>query len=164
MEAEAANRSKDVFLATFSHEVRTPLNAMLGWATILRKKQCTQAEVQEGIEVIERNCRAQAQLMDDALEMSRIISGKLRLDIKPCDLASVIYAAIDVVRAAANAKNIELSARINPDVCSSCCSSCCDAMRIQQVVWNLLSTKSCFPTFSTVSAKPRAAPGKTSVA
>jgi CheY-like chemotaxis protein len=135
MEAEAANRSKDIFLATFSHEVRTPLNAMLGWATILRKKQCTQAEVQEGIEVIERNCRAQAQLMDDALEMSRIISGKLRLDIKPCDLASVIYAAIDVVRAAANAKNIELSARINPDVCSSCC----DAMRIQQVVWNLLA-------------------------
>ena len=108
---------------------------MLGWATILRKKQCTQAEVQEGIEVIERNCRAQAQLMDDALEMSRIISGKLRLDIKPCDLASVIYAAIDVVRAAANAKNIELSARINPDVCSSSC----DAMRMQQVVWNLLA-------------------------
>ena len=135
MEAEAANRSKDIFLATLSHEVRTPLNAMLGWATILRKKQCTQAEVREGIEVIERNCRAQAQLMDDALEVSRIISGKLRLDIKPCDLASVIYAAIDVVRAAADAKEIELSAIIDPDVSSFSC----DDVRMQQVVWNLLS-------------------------
>ena len=73
------------------------MNATLGWATILRKKQCTQAEVREGIEVIERNCRAQAQLMDDAVEVSRIISGKLRSEIKPCDLASVIYAAIDEV-------------------------------------------------------------------
>jgi hypothetical protein len=135
MEAEAANRSKDVFLATLSHEVRTPLNAMLGWATILRKKQCTQAEIWEGIEVIERNCRAQAQLMNDALEVSRIISGKLRLEIKPCDLASVIYAAIDVVRAAADAKNIELSADIDPDVTSFSC----DDVRMQRVVWNLLS-------------------------
>ncbi|HEY3653666.1 MAG TPA: ATP-binding protein [Steroidobacteraceae bacterium] len=135
MEAEAANRSKDVFLAMLSHEVRTPLSAMLGWATILRKKQCTQAEMQEGIKVIERNCRAQAQLMDDALEVSRIISGKLRLDIKPCDLASVIYAAIDVVRVAADAKSIELSADINPDVISFSC----DNLRMQQVVWNLLT-------------------------
>lgn len=135
MAAEAANRSKDVFLATLSHEVRTPLSAMLGWATILRKKQCTQEEVREGIEVIERNCKAQAQLMDDALEMSRIISGKLRLDIRPCDLASVIYAAIDVVRPAADAKNIELSAEINPGVSASSC----DGMRMQQVVWNLLA-------------------------
>jgi signal transduction histidine kinase/ActR/RegA family two-component response regulator len=135
LEAEAANRSKDLFLATLSHEVRTPLNAMLGWATILRKKQCTQAEVREGIEVIERNCRAQAQLLDDALEMSRIISGQLRLDIRPCDLTSVIYAAIDVVRPAADAKNIELSAEINPDVSSFSC----DDMRMQQVVWNLLA-------------------------
>ena len=135
MEAEAANRSKDLFLATLSHEVRTPLNAMLGWATILRKKQCTQAEVREGIEVIERNCRAQAQLLDDALEMSRIISGQLRLDIRPCDLTSVIYAAIDVVRPAADAKNIELRAEINSDFSSSSC----DDMRMQQVVWNLLA-------------------------
>ncbi len=133
--AENANRSKDIFLATLSHEVRTPLNAMLGWATILRKKACSAAEVREGVEVIERNCKAQAQLMDDALEMSRIISGKLRLDIKPCDLASVIYAAIDVVRAAADAKNITLNADIDPDASSSCC----DDMRIQQVVWNLLA-------------------------
>jgi PAS domain S-box-containing protein len=135
MAAEAANRSKDIFLATLSHEVRTPLNAMLGWATILRKKPCTEAEVREGIEVIERNCRAQAQLLDDALEMSRIISGKLRLDIKPCDLTSVIYAALDVVRAAADAKAIHLSAEIDPDVSATSC----DDMRIQQVIWNLLS-------------------------
>jgi signal transduction histidine kinase/ActR/RegA family two-component response regulator len=135
MEAEAANRSKDDFLATLSHEVRTPLNAMLGWATILRKKDCTQEEVGEGLEVIERNCRAQLQLIDDVLEVSRIISGKLRLDVKPCDLASVIYAALDVVRPAADAKNIELLADIDPRASSTSC----DDVRMQQVVWNLLS-------------------------
>ena len=133
--AEAANRSKDIFLATLSHEVRTPLNAMLGWATILRKRPCTEAEIREGIEVIERNCRAQAQLMDDALEMSRVISGKLRLDVKLCDLTSVIYAALDVVRAAADAKKIDLRAAINPDVSATYC----DDVRMQQVVWNLLA-------------------------
>jgi PAS domain S-box-containing protein len=134
-EAEEANRSKDIFLATLSHEVRTPLNAMLGWATILRNKQCTEQEVREGAEVIERNCRAQAQLIDDVLEVSRIVSGKLRLEIKPCDLASVIYAAIDVVRPAADAKRINVTAAIDPGAGPSSC----DDVRIQQVVWNLLS-------------------------
>src|ERR1700691_5596992 len=135
MEAEEANRSKDIFLATLSHEVRTPLNAMLGWATILRKKQCTEQEVREGAEVIARNCRAQAQLLDDVLEVSRIVSGKLRLEVKPCELASVIHAAIEVVRPAANAKQINLTAAIEP----SASPSVCDDVRIQQVVWNLLS-------------------------
>ena len=134
-EAEEANRSKDIFLATLSHEVRTPLNAMLGWATILRKKQCTEEEVREGAEVIERNCRAQAQLIEDVLEVSRIVTGKLRLEVKPCDLATVIYAAIDVVRPAANAKQIKITAAIDPDASPSVC----DDVRIQQVVWNLLS-------------------------
>ena len=135
MEAEAANRSKDVFLAMFSHEARTPLSAMLGWATILRKKQCTPAEIQQGIEIIERNCRAQAQLMDDALDVSRIISGKLVMDVKLCDLASIAHAAIDVVRAAADAKDVEIIPEISPSIGSISC----DHVRMQQVIWNLLS-------------------------
>jgi PAS domain S-box-containing protein len=135
MEAEEANRAKDIFLATLSHEVRTPLNAMLGWATILQKKQCTEQEVREGAEVIARNCRAQAQLLEDVLEVSRIVSGKMRLEVKPCDLASVIHAAIEVVRPAANAKQITVTTAIDPGAGSSVC----DEVRIQQVVWNLLS-------------------------
>lgn len=135
LEAEEANRSKDIFLATLSHEVRTPLNAMLGWATILRKKKCSEQEVREGAEVIERNCRAQAQLLDDVLEVSRIVTGKLRLEVKPCDLASVIYAAIDVVRPAANARQINVTTAIAP----AASPLVCDDVRIQQVVWNLLS-------------------------
>jgi PAS domain S-box-containing protein len=135
VEAEAANRSKDVFLAMFSHEVRTPLSAMLGWATILRKKQCSPEEMQQGIEIIERNCRAQAQLMDDALEVSRIISGKLEMNVKLCDLASIAHAAIDVVRAAADAKNVEIIPEISPNIGAFSC----DHVRMQQVIWNLLS-------------------------
>ncbi|HEX3951841.1 MAG TPA: ATP-binding protein [Steroidobacteraceae bacterium] len=135
LEAEEANRSKDIFLATLSHEVRTPLHAMLGWATILQKKQCTEQEVRAGAEVIARNCRAQAQLLEDVLEVSRIVTGKLRLEVKPCELASVINAAIEVVRPAANAKQIKLTASIDPRMSPSVC----DEVRIQQVVWNLLS-------------------------
>lgn len=135
IEAEEASRTKDLFLATLSHEVRTPLNAMLGWATILRKKRCTEQEVREGAEVIERNCRAQAQLLEDVLEVSRITSGKLLLEVKPCDLATVIYAAIEVVRPAANAKQISVTVDIDPDVSPAVC----DDVRLQQVVWNLLS-------------------------
>lgn len=135
MEAEEANRSKDIFLATLSHEVRTPLNAMLGWATILRRKRCTEQEVREAAEVIERNCRAQAQLLEDVLEVSRIVSGKLLLEVRPCELASVIYAASEVVRPAANAKQIRLTAVIEPGASHLIC----DDVRLQQVVWNLLS-------------------------
>ena len=135
MEAEEANRSKDIFLATLSHEMRTPLNAMLGWAMILRRKQCTQQEVREGADVIERNCRAQARLLEDVLEVSRVVTGNLRLEVKLCDLASVIYAAMEVVQPAANAKQINLTAAIDP----AACPLVCDDVRIQQVVWNLLS-------------------------
>jgi PAS domain S-box-containing protein len=135
LEAEEANRSKDIFLATLSHEVRTPLHAMLGWATILQKKQCTEQEVRDGAEVIARNCRAQAQLLEDVLEVSRIITGKLRLEVKPCELESVIHAAIEVVQPAANARQITVTAAIDP----SASPAVCDDIRIQQVVWNLLS-------------------------
>ena len=112
MEAEAANRSKDLFLATLSHEVRTPLNAILGWAAILRTGKCDPADFREGMEVIERNCKAQAQLIEDVLDVSRIVSGKLQLQIRPCELVEVINAAIDVVRPAADARGIRLEAAI----------------------------------------------------
>ena len=135
MEAEAANRSKDLFLATLSHEVRTPLNAIMGWASILRSGKCTQAEVQEGMEVIERNCRAQAQLIEDVLDVSRIVSGKMPLNIAPCDLVAVINAAIDTARPAADAKGI----RFETDLAWDASHASYDANRIQQVIWNLLA-------------------------
>lgn len=135
MEAEAANRSKDLFLATLSHEVRTPLSAILGWATILRAPNCSPADIKEGMEVIERNCKSQAQLIDDVLDISRIVSGKLRLQLRPSELSEIIHAAIDAVRPAADARNIKIEAHLDP----SASHAFCDPSRIQQVVWNLLS-------------------------
>jgi CheY-like chemotaxis protein/two-component sensor histidine kinase len=135
MEAEAANRSKDLFLATLSHELRTPLNAIVGWTSILQGKACSDADLKEGLEVIDRNTKSQAQLIEDVLDVSRIVSGKLRLEVKPRDLSEVIQAAISVVRSAAAAKNIKLEAKLDP----SANRVSCDANRIQQVVWNLLS-------------------------
>jgi PAS domain S-box-containing protein len=134
-EAERANRLKDEFLATVSHELRTPLNAILGWATMLRTGKLNQSDLGRAVETIERNARAQAELIEDLLDVSRIISGKLRLEIAPVDLISVINAAIDSVRPAANAKGIEL--RVSLD--ESAAGIHGDANRLQQVVWNLLS-------------------------
>jgi PAS domain S-box-containing protein len=134
MEAEAANRSKDLFLATLSHEVRTPLNAIMGWASILRGDNCTAEETKEGMEVIERNCKAQAQLIEDVLDISRIISGKMQLQISSCELTEVIKGAIHVVQPAANAKDIRIETQF--DLAASPASL--DANRIRQVVWNLL--------------------------
>jgi CheY-like chemotaxis protein len=135
MEADEANRSKDAFLATLSHEVRTPLNAILGWASILRSGKCSEADVQEGMEVIERNCKVQAQLIEDVLDISRIVSGKMQLQIGPCKLVEIIKASMDVVRPAADAKNIRIEANLDP----AAGSAWCDANRIQQVIWNLLT-------------------------
>ncbi len=134
-EAEAANRSKDLFLATLSHELRTPLNAIVGWTSILQSDDCTDEDLKEGLEVIQRNCMMQAQLIEDILDMSRIVSGNLRLHTAPCDLSAVIHAAMDVVRLAAEAKGLRLQASIDP----TACSAACDASRMQQVVWNLLT-------------------------
>jgi PAS domain S-box-containing protein len=142
LEGEAANRAKDIFLATLSHEVRTPLNAILGWATILRGKQCSDEEVREGMEVIERNCRAQTQLINDVLDISSIVSGKLRLELRPCDLAIPIEAAIETLRPAANARQIRIEADLHPSVSSIAIAAppvFCDVDRMQQVIWNLLS-------------------------
>ncbi len=135
MEAEAANRAKDMFLATLSHEMRTPLNAIVGWVGILRQAGRTEADLEEGLDVIDRNTRAQVQLIDDVLDVSRIISGKLRLEIRPSNLIEITKAGIDVVRPAADAKTITIDARFD----ASAGQASCDAARIQQVVWNLLS-------------------------
>jgi signal transduction histidine kinase len=135
VEAEAANRAKDEFLATVSHELRTPLNAMLGWATLLRGRIPDESMIDDALETIERNCRLQAQLIEDLLDVSRINAGNLRLDVKPVELASVLTAALEAVQHAAHAKSIliEMSPR------STSTSVLGDATRIQQVVWNLLS-------------------------
>ena len=134
-EAEAVNRAKDVFLATLSHELRTPLTAILGWVHILRATQQDGEGARHGLEVIERNAEAQHQLIRDLLDVSRIITGKLRLDTKQIELAPVVEAAIDSVRQAADAKNIRLGTEFNEetDLVTG------DPDRLQQVIWNLLS-------------------------
>lgn len=135
LEAEKANRSKEEFLATISHELRTPLNAVLGWATMLRRSTLDAETFQRGIESIERNARAQAQLIEDLLDISRITSGKLRLDVKPIRLISVITGAIDSIQPAADAKDVQLGLVLDPSVDQIEG----DASRLQQVVWNCLS-------------------------
>jgi signal transduction histidine kinase/ActR/RegA family two-component response regulator len=133
--SERLSAIKDQFLATLSHELRTPLNAIVGWAQILRSSQREPAEVQKGLETIERNARVQAQLIDDLLDMSRIVSGKVRLDIQPTDPSSFIDAALETVRPAAEAKGI----RVEKAIDLGCGMLSADPNRLQQVVWNLLS-------------------------
>jgi len=134
-EAEAANRAKDEFVATVSHELRTPLNAILGWARIIRNSKLDEQGFSRALDTIERNAQLQVQLIDDLLDVSRIISGKLRLTVIPLELAPVIEAAIDAIRPAADAKNIRLQVMLdsNAGLVSG------DPDRLQQVVWNLLS-------------------------
>jgi PAS domain S-box-containing protein len=134
-EAELANRTKDEFLATLSHELRTPLTAMLGWTWMLRSRELDRETYQHALETIERNVRAQAQLIEDLLDVSRIITGKLRLEVSPSELVPVIEAALDTSRPAAEAKGIQLQVELDP----SASPVLCDPVRIQQVVWNLLS-------------------------
>lgn len=134
-EAEAANRAKDEFLATLSHELRTPLTSILGWSHLIRSGKLPEAASAAALETIERNARAQSQLIDDLLDVSRIITGKLRLDARPVEIASVIEAAIEAVRPAARAKNIRLESELKT-VAGTLFG---DATRLQQVAWNLLS-------------------------
>jgi PAS domain S-box-containing protein len=133
-EAERANRVKDEFLAQVSHELRTPLNAILGWAEILRQMVGDDPEVHEGLSVIERNTRVQVQLVEDLLDMGRIASGKMRLDVQRVDLASAVEAALETARPAADAKAIRLQKVLDPGVTVSG-----DPGRLQQVFWNLLA-------------------------
>jgi signal transduction histidine kinase/ActR/RegA family two-component response regulator len=134
-EAEHANAMKDEFLATLSHELRTPLGAIIGWALILRRNENGSSEFRKGLEVIERNARAQTQLIEDLLDMSRIISGKIRLDIQVVEPFSFIEAAIETVRPAADAKEIRLDKLL--DLTAGPIWG--DPNRLQQIVWNLLS-------------------------
>jgi signal transduction histidine kinase/ActR/RegA family two-component response regulator len=134
-EAEAANTLKDEFLATLSHELRTPLNAVLGWARMLKTGALDEPTATRAIDVIERNAHAQLQLIEDLLDVSRIITGKLRLDVKPVTPATVIEAAVDALRPAADAKGIRLQPIVDPR--AGPVSG--DPDRLQQVVWNLLS-------------------------
>ncbi len=134
-EAEAANRLKDEFLATVSHELRTPLNAILGWAGMLRGGRLDPETFNHALGVVERNAKAQAQLIEDILDVSRIISGKLRLNIFPTYLENIVKAAVDTVRPAAEGKGIDL--RVNLQTSPTAVSG--DPDRLQQVIWNLLS-------------------------
>jgi signal transduction histidine kinase len=134
-QAEEANRTKDEFLATLSHELRTPLNAILGWVQVLRMGKLDPAAATKALETIERNARSQAQLIADLLDVSRIITGKLRLDFRPVDLRRIIDSAQESVRPAADAKGIHLAISIGP-LTSPALG---DTDRLQQVIWNLLS-------------------------
>jgi signal transduction histidine kinase len=134
-EAERASRLKDEFVATLSHELRTPLSAILGWAHILREPGIEADQIRAGVEVIERNARAQAQIIEDLLDMSRIIAGQIRLDVQQVELSDVVESALGTVRPAAEAKGIRLHTVIDPRIGAVRG----DPQRLQQIVWNLLS-------------------------
>ncbi|MEH2420678.1 MAG: response regulator [Nostoc sp.] len=133
-EAEATNRIKDEFLAVLSHELRSPLNPILGWAKLLQSRKFDEVALQKALSTIERNAKLQAQLIEDLLDVSRILQGKLNLNMMPVDLASTIEAAMDTVRLAAEAKTIQMQTMLEPmgKVLG-------DSARLQQVLWNLLS-------------------------
>ena len=139
-DAEKANRLKDEFLATLSHELRTPLNAVIGWARILKSGRLEPESSVHAIEVIERNAWAQKQIIEDILDVSRVITGKLQLHLGPVDLVSVVNAALDAVRPALEAKDIKIETEFQ----SGMKIIAGDADRLQQVVWNLLSNASKF--------------------
>jgi len=134
-EAEAANRIKDEFLATLSHELRTPLTSLLGWSSVLREGKRDEKVLTQGLDAIDRNAKVQAQLIDDLLDVSRIVSGKLNLDVRPLDIASVARAAINVVQPAADAKGITLDYYAEPGLGAISA----DSARVHQIIWNLLS-------------------------
>jgi len=154
-EAERTSQMKDEFLATLSHELRTPLTAILGWAQVLRRGSRGADDLNRGLETIERNARAQAQLIEDLLDMSRITSGKVLLDMKQLAPSTVVDAAIETVRPAADAKGIRIERDYAPAGFVAG-----DASRLQQVVWNLLSNALKFtPKGGTVGVSIREAEG-----
>ncbi|MEH1970373.1 hybrid sensor histidine kinase/response regulator [Nostoc sp.] len=134
-EAEAANRIKDEFLAVLSHELRSPLNPILGWAKLLQSRKFDETSLKKALETIERNAKLQAELIEDLLDVSRILQGKLNLNMFPVNLASTIKAAIETVRLAAEAKSIQIETMLEPTVGRVLG----DSVRLQQVLWNLLS-------------------------
>jgi PAS domain S-box-containing protein len=134
-EAERANRSKDEFVTLVSHELRSPLNAILGWTTALRRASRDEQTLNRALEVIERSARMQSQLIEDLMDTARAVSGKLKLEVRPMNLAEAIEKAVEVVRPAAEAKGVSLGARLDRDVGQITG----DPDRLQQVAWNLLS-------------------------
>jgi PAS domain S-box-containing protein len=133
--AEEADRLKDEFLATLSHELRTPLTSILGWASMIRNGEVEGSNASRAIETIERNARSQARLIDDLLDVSRIITGNLRLDLHPLNLAPIVEAALDALRPTADVKGMKLQTRFDPGQCLVKG----DPNRLRQVIWNLLS-------------------------
>lgn len=132
---ESASRSKDEFLSILSHELRTPLNSMLGWANLLRSGNLNQEKSAQALEIIERSAKSQARLIEDILDISRIIQGKMRLSFRPCNIISVIDMAIEAVRSTAESKSIKIITRLNHTVTFIYV----DPDRLQQVIWNLLA-------------------------
>jgi signal transduction histidine kinase len=132
--AEEANRLRDEFLAFVTHELRTPLSAILGWIALLRSGRSDEAGFRHALDVIERNAQLQHRLIEDLMDLSRAIMGKMRIDMHPIQLADVIEAAVNTVRPAAEARKIELRLALDPAV-----QVCADEARLQQVFWNLLS-------------------------
>ena len=134
-EAETANRMKDEFLATLSHELRTPLNSILGWSQIVLNDMVDENGLRTALETIHRNATAQAQLIEELLEASRLITGKIRLNLEPTDVVPVVQAAIEIVHPRAAAKNIEIATSFE----SGTVTVTSDSNRLQQMVWNLLT-------------------------
>jgi signal transduction histidine kinase/DNA-binding response OmpR family regulator len=148
-DAEQANRTKDEFLATLSHELRTPLSAILGWSHLVRTGKLDEPQMSRAFETIERNARSQSQLIDDLLDVSRIITGKLQIEPRAVDLCTVVEAASDAVRPSIEAKDIKFETVLDKEACLVLG----DANRLQQIVWNLLSNAIKFtPTGGRVSA------------
>ncbi len=134
-QAERANRIKDEFLAVLSHELRSPLNPILGWSRLLQTRKFDQAKTTEALKIIERNAKLQAELIEDLLDVSRILRGKLSLNVTSVDLASTIRAAMETVQLAADAKSIHIKTQLEPNIGKVAG----DSSRLQQIVWNLLS-------------------------
>jgi signal transduction histidine kinase len=134
-QAEASDRLKDEFLATVSHELRTPLSAILGWAAMLNMGELEEADARNGLQAIERNARAQAEIIGEILDMSNIITGKMRINARPVELTTIVRAAVNSLELAASAKNISVSLALeeNAGLASG------DPDRLQQIVWNLLA-------------------------
>jgi signal transduction histidine kinase len=157
---QRASRLKDEFLATVSHELRTPLNAILGWAQILTTATPSPTTLGRGLDSIARNARAQARVVEDLIDISRIVTGKLRLQLAPLDMRTVVEAAVDVVRPAARNRGVTLVS----DVPRTSCDVDGDAARLQQVVWNLLSNATKFtPSGGTVTVTVRCGDGVVTV-
>lgn len=135
MEAEAANRTKDEFLATVSHELRSPLNSILGWVSLMREGKLSEEAAARALETVERSARSQNRIISDLLDVSRIISGQLRLNVRPLEPAPIVEAAVEAVRPAADAKSVRLHVVLDPE--AGPISG--DSDRLQQIVWNLVS-------------------------